>query len=172
MEHQFTLSGRMVGKIEASLYGLKEILAGSKVGLRLVGTISEVLEDMESRHGFLYEDMDDLDLLEKYPPLPEEKEEAAGDPPAPSAATEENSENWDDQIRSFGQELLREGCGIREAIPMIINHFYMAKIDFAKFIGISPGTLTKYLQEGRCQKRILTAMAEVFGEDGGAGRGE
>lgn len=155
MEHQFTLSGRMVGKIEASLYGLKEILAGSKVGLRLVGTISEV-----------------LDLLEKYPPLPEGKEEAAGDPPAPSAATEENSENWDDQIRSFGQELLREGCGIREAIPMIINHFYMAKIDFAKFIGISPGTLTKYLQEGRCQKRILTAMAEVFGEDGGAGRGE
>ena len=138
------LTERQLGRIEAALWGIEENAKGrSNTISRLTKVIIEQLQEAEA------EALPEEDLREDLQQQNCEKNPAA--------------------VRAYGQELLTEGCGMKNLITLTMEHFGMTQTAFANLIGVNQGNLSGYLKHGFRRKCVLKALAEFFGFDGGAG---
>lgn len=125
---------------------LEEACEKNNVALRAVNLIREVVDEIEADAGG-WDDLDEEEIPERRPDV---KEKSA-------------------TVRAYGQELLTEGCGMKNLIRLTMEHFGMTQTAFANLIGVNQGNLSGYLKHGFRRKSVLEALAEFFGFDGGAG---
>ena len=140
------ITQRQLGKIDISCTGLLALI-NSPVGKILVNSIREVVDEIDSNSDSdLDGDMNDLEYFST------------------------DSLEWPsvESIRQFAQEIRWEETGLVPAIRLILDHFSLTQVEFARLIGVSRRDLEYSLdwQDGR--KELLARMTELFGTDGGA----
>lgn len=143
------LSARQFGRIEAACAALAKLTEKNEVGTVLVNTIREQLDEAAETAfpGELIPSlMDDL----------EDSDVSSG------GGTSERTE----EIRNYGQEILRQGAGLIPAIRMICEHFGLTQKEFAEMIGSSETTVSMAMTGRKERETLLCRMTEFFGEDG------
>lgn len=144
------LSARQFGRIEAACAALAKLTEKNEVGTVLVNTIREQLDEAaetafpgELIIPSLMDDLEDSDV-------------------SSGGGTSERTE----EIRNYGQEILRQGAGLIPAIRMICEHFGLTQKEFAEMIGTSETTLSMAMTGKGERTTLLCRAAEFFGEDG------
>ena len=71
---------------------------------------------------------------------------------------------WNEEIRNYGREILRQGAGLIPAIRMICQHFGLKQKEFAEIIGVSETSLSASMNGGKVRDILLRRMTEFFGD--------
>ena len=135
------ITERQFGKLEAAQRGLRKLTERSEVGTELCSIIMDVLTEITAQD---------------WP---------AQRLPEPATADRRDME----MIRDYGREILASDSGTIPAIRMICEHFGLHDYEFARLIGSSPASLSRYLHGVSRESSVLMRLAEFFGDDGKAG---
>lgn len=137
------ITERQFGKLEAAQRGLRKLTERNKVGTELCSIIMDVLTEITAQD---------------WP---------AQRLPEPPIADRRDME----MIRDYGREILASESGTIPAIRMICEHFGLRDYEFARLIGSSRASLSRYLNgDYKERSSVLPLMTEFFGYDGGASR--
>ena len=141
------LSARQFGRIEAACAALTKLTEKNEVGTVLVNTIREQIDEA-AETAFpgelipaLMDDLEDSDLSSRG-----------------------GTSEWNEEIRNYGQEILRQGAGLIPAIRMICEHFGLKQKEFAEIIGVSETSLSASMNGGKVRDILLCRMTEFFGD--------
>lgn len=136
------ITERQFGRIESACYALAKLTERNEVGTVLVNTIREILDEIDTIRG----DLDGFDQM-----------------------IAEKTDRKLAEIREYGREVLSSDSGTIPAIRMICEHFGLRDYEFARLIGSSPASLSRYLHGVSRESSVLMRLAEFFGDDGKAG---
>ena len=141
------LSARQFGRIEAACAALTKLTEKNEVGTVLVNTIREQLDEA-AETAF---------PGELIPALMDDLEDSS------DVSSGGRNAEWNEEIRNFGREILRQGAGLIPAIRMICEHFGLKQKEFAEIIGVSETSLSESMN-GEVRDILLRRMTEFFGD--------
>ena len=141
------LSAKQFGRIEAACAALAKHAEHNEVATVLVNLIREQLDEAaETAYpGELTPDC----MVE-----PEDFDVSSGG----------GTSEWNEKIRNYGREILRQGAGLIPAIRLICEHFGLKQKEFAEIIGTSQTTVSAALSGGEIRPVLLCRMTEFFGD--------
>ena len=159
------ITARQFGRLEAVGYAMRKYAEKNDVGTVLVGTLEEVLHEIEAA-----DDLHELDGL--FSPLTDREERGCGadNPPAVPPEKSEKPANRDDalieDVRAYAAELTEQGAGLVTILRMVKEHFGLTSRRFAAMLHVRNQSLNDALKRGVVSPNLLVRAADFFGEDG------
>ena len=170
------INARQFGRLEAVGFALRKYAEKNDVGTVLVGTLEEVLHEIEAA-----DDLHELDGWGTVCGIPEadcDRSRSAGSdmsdlsdrsdnesPAAPGQSVRgQPNDALIEDVRAFAAELTEQGAGVVTMLRLVKEHFGLDSARFAALLHVRKQSLSDALNRATVSQNLLARVADFFGD--------